>query len=118
MSKWKVTVRHGSNVGREKFDSLDEAIDNARRRVEEIRREGGLPGISAFREHPPDQRVQARIEISGPGFFRSREGGVDVMGDGSAIAYTGAIRKQTIKADSLEEALVELGDALRPGAPG
>ena len=32
---WKVTVRHGSDVGREKFDSLDEAIDDARRRVAE-----------------------------------------------------------------------------------
>ena len=33
---WKVTVRHGSAVGREKFDSLDEALADARRRVEEV----------------------------------------------------------------------------------
>ena len=109
---WKVTVRHGSKVGREKFDSLDAAIDDARRRVEEIGREGGLPAISAFREHPPDQRVEARIEISGPGFFRSREGGIDVMGDGHAIAYTGAIRKETIEADTLEEAFGRLQETL------
>ena len=111
---WKVTIRYGSKVGREKFDSLEEAIDDARRRVEEIRRDGGLPAISAFREHPPDQRVQARIEISGPGFFRSREGGIDVMGDGSAIAYTGAIRKETIGADSLDDALDRLREDLKP----
>ena len=109
---WKVTVRHGSKVGREKFDSLGEAIDDARRRVEEVRRDGGLPAISAFREHPPGQRVEARIEISGPGFFRSREGGIDVMGNGHAIAYTGAVRKETIEADTLDEAFARLQEAL------
>jgi hypothetical protein len=109
---WKVTVRHGSRVGREKFDSLDEAIDEARRRVDEVRREGGLPEITAFRKHTPDQRVQARIEISGPGLIRSPEGGIDVMGDGTAIAYTGAIGKETIEADSLDDAFHRLRDAL------
>jgi hypothetical protein len=103
-----VTVRHGSRVGREKFDSLDEAIDEARRRVDEVRREGGLPTITAFRKHTPGQRVQARIEISGPGLIRSREGGIDVMGDGTAIAFTGAIRKETIDADTLDEAFGRL----------
>jgi hypothetical protein len=110
---WKVTVRHGSNVGREKFATLDEAIDEARRRVDEVRREGGLPTISAFREHTPGQRVQARIEISGPGLIRSREGGIDVMGDGTAIAYTGAIRKETIEADSLGQAFERLRTILQ-----
>jgi hypothetical protein len=109
---WKVTVRHGSSVGREKFDSLDEAIDEARRRVEEIRREGGLPEISVFRTHAPDQRVHARIEISGPGLFRAREGGIDVMGDGTAIPYTGAIRKEQIAAASLDDAFERLKGAL------
>jgi hypothetical protein len=109
---WKVTVRHGSKVGREKFGTLDEAIDYARERIDEVRREGGLPGISAFREHPPDQRVQARIEISGPGLIRSPEGGIDVMGDGHAVAYTGAIRKETIKAGSLDDALHRLQNSL------
>lgn len=112
MSKWKVTVRHGSSVGREKFATLDEAIADARRRVEEIRREGGLPTISVFRQHTPDQRVHARIEISGPGLIRGREGGIDVMGDGHAVAYTGAIRKETIEANSLDEAFEQLKDAL------
>ena len=111
--KWKVTVRHGSKVGREKFHSLDEAIDEARRRVHEIQREGGLPTISAFRKHTSDQRVQARIEISGPGLIRSPEGGIDVMGDGHAVAYTGAVRKETIQADSLDAAFEHLQGALQ-----
>jgi hypothetical protein len=109
---WKVTVRHGSKVGREKFATLDEAIAEARRCVEEIQREGGLPEITAFRKHTPDQRVDARIEISGPGLIRSREGGIDVMGDGHAVAYTGAIRKETIEADTLHEAFQRVRDVL------
>ena len=114
MSSWKVTVRHGAKVGREKFATLDEALAEARRRVDEVQREGGLPEISVFRKHTPDQRVQARIEISGPGLIRSPEGGIDVMGDGHAIPYTGAIRKETIEAGSLDQAFAELREALNP----
>ena len=109
---WKITVRRGSKVGREKFATLDEALADARRRVDEIRREGRLPTISSFRTHTPGQRVQARIEISGPGLIRSPEGGIDVMGDGHTIAYTGAIRKETIEADSVDEAFEGLRSAL------
>jgi hypothetical protein len=109
---WKVTVRHGSSVGREKFGSLDEAIADARRRVEEIQREDRLPHISMLREFTPEQQVQARIEVSGPGLFRAPEGGIDVMGDGKAIAYTGAVRKEKIDADSLDDAFERLREAL------
>ncbi len=105
---WKVTLRHGSSVGREKFATLDEAIDEARRRVEEVEREDRLPPVSMLRDFSPSQQVQARIEISGPGLIRSAEGGIDVMGDGRAIAYTGVIRKQTIEADTLDEAFGRL----------
>jgi hypothetical protein len=112
VSKWKVTVRHGSSVGREKFSSLDEAIDDARRRVDEIRRQDGLPHISFIREFSPDQRVAARIEISGPGLIRAPEAGIDVMGDGAVIAYTGAVRKEPIEADSLDDAFERLAETL------
>jgi hypothetical protein len=99
-------------VGREKFGSLDEAIADARRRVEEIQREDRLPHISMLREFTPEQQVQARIEVSGPGVFRAPEGGIDVMGDGKAIAYTGAVRKEKIDADSLDDAFDRLREAL------
>jgi hypothetical protein len=80
--------------------------------VEEVQRDGGLPAISSFREHPPGQRVEARIEISGPGLLRHPEGGIDVMGDGHAIAYTGAIRKETIDAGTIDAAFERLGETL------
>ena len=103
-----MTIRHGSRVGREKFETLDEAIAEARRRVAEVQREDRLPPVSMLRDFTPEQQVQARIELSGPGLIRAPEGGIDVMGDGSAIAYTGAIRKHRIAADSLDEALDDL----------
>jgi hypothetical protein len=112
VAKWKVTVRHGSSVGREKFDSLDEAIADARRRVEGIQQEDRLPPAKMLREFTPEEQVNARIEISGPGLLRGKEGGIDVMGDGTAIAYTGAIRKEQIDADSLDEAFERLHTAL------
>jgi hypothetical protein len=114
VNKWKVTVRHGSSVGREKYESLDEAIEDVRRRIDEIRQEDRLPPVSMLRDFTPEEQVQARIEISGPGLLRGREGGIDVMGDGHAIAYTGAIRKQTIEANSIDDALERLREALAP----
>ena len=68
----------------------------------------GCPRSAPSATHTPDQRVHARIEISGPGLIRAPEGGIDVMGDGTAIAYTGAIRKEPIEADSLDEAFERL----------
>lgn len=90
----------------------EEALAEARRRVDEIQREDRLPHISMIREFSPAEQVQARIEISGPGLIRGKEGGIDVMGDGHAIAYTGAIRKEPIQASSLDEAFEGLKSAL------
>jgi hypothetical protein len=109
---WKVTVRHGSQVKRERFETLNDALTEARAKVDQVRREGGLPEISAFRDYAPDQRVHARIEISGPGLLRTPEGGLDVMGDGSVISYRGAIRKHPLRASSLEDAFARLREAL------
>jgi hypothetical protein len=109
---WKVTVRHGSQVKRERFETLNDALTEARAKVDQVRREGGLPEISAFRDYAPDQRVHARIEISGPGLLRTPEGGLDVMGDGSVVSYRGAIRKHPLGATSLDEATERLREAL------
>ncbi len=109
---WTLTIRHASAVDREKFDDLDQAIGEARRRLEEIRAEGGLPPINALRDFEPGQRVHARFELDGPGFFRGPKGGLDLMGNGSVVAYTGTIRKEPLEADSLDEAIERLLEAL------
>jgi hypothetical protein len=109
---WKVTVRRGSEVTREKLGSLDEALERARDAADRVRREGRLDTVSAFREYKPGQRVQARIEVSGKGFLRGPEAGIDVMGDGSVVPYRGAISKRTLAADSLDDAIAKLREAL------
>jgi hypothetical protein len=40
------------------------------------------------------------------------------MGDGTVIAYTGAVRKETIDASTLEDALARLREGLAPGHGG
>jgi hypothetical protein len=84
----------------------------ARSAVDEVRREGGLPAISAFRDYTPDRRVHARIEIDGPGILRGKQGGVDVMGDGTVVPYIGSIRKRELGADSLDDAFDRMREAL------
>jgi len=110
---WKVTVRYGPKVSRQRIETLEQAIEETRSAVEGVRREGGLPKLSAFRDYEPGRRVHARIEISGPGLLRGKEAGIDVMGDGTVVPYTGAIRKRELGADSLDDAFERLREALR-----
>jgi hypothetical protein len=109
---WKVTVRHGPEVKRERVETLDQAVEEARGYLDAARREARLGTVSMLRDFTPDVRVQARVEISSPGLLRSREGGIDLMGDGSTIAYRGTVRKRRLDADSLDEALERLREAL------
>ena len=50
-----------------------------------------------LREFDPEEQVAARLEISTRGLFRSRDAGIDVKGDGSVVAYRGAIFKRPIE---------------------
>ena len=109
---WTVTVRNGPKVDRERFDSLEAALADARARAAAVLAEGGLGSVSGFREYTPDQRVQARIEVSARRFLRGPEGGIDVMGDGSLVPYTGAIRKEPLEAGTLDEGIERLRESL------
>lgn len=53
--------------------------------------------MSAFRTYEPDQRVEARLELSGSGLLRRAEAGLDVMGDGALVPYRGAVVKKRIE---------------------
>ncbi len=81
----------------------------AREEVDRTRREGRLGPVQGFREYAPGERVQCRVEVSGKGFLRGPEAGIDVMGDGTLVPYAGSLRKRTLEADTLDEAI----DALR-----
>ena len=97
MAGYQLTVRHGPRVERERLDDLDEAIARMRRRAEEIRADGPLAAVKAFRDYGPEQRVAGRVELSTGGWLRGRDAGVDVMGDGSLVAYAGGMRKEPLE---------------------
>ena len=109
---WRVTVRHASEVKRERAGSLADALAAARAAAAVTLSEGGLGRIESLRDFEPGERVHTRIEISGPGLLRGREGGLDVMGDGRVIPYTGAIRKQPLGGETLDGAIEALREAL------
>jgi hypothetical protein len=98
-SRWKVTVRSGSDVSREGFDDLDEALAAAEKAVDEALADGPLPTVKAFRDYTPDQLVKARIEVAGKGFFSPPVAGVDVHGDGGMLAFSGGVRRKPLEAD-------------------
>lgn len=115
MSAWKLTVRHGSDVAREEFDDLDKAVAEAQRRAEAIRAGGPLEEVSALRDFSPSEQVQARLEISGRGLLRPPTAGVDVRGDGRIVAYSGAVRREEVKARQGQGPFEAVRAALRAG---
>ena len=107
-----MTERHGSEVTKGKFDTLDEALQHARDHVDAVLREGRLGTVSMLREFTPDVRVQARIEISTARFLSGTDAGVDAMVDGTVLAYRGGINREVLGADTLDEAFERLREAL------
>jgi len=96
---YKLTVRHGSRVERERFVELDAALSALREQVESVRAEGPLDEVKALRTFEAGTRVAARVEISTGGWLRGTDAGVDVMGDGSLVAYTGGVGRRELGAD-------------------
>lgn len=109
---WKVTVRRGPEVSRESFDGLEQALAFSRAEADKVRREGRLPTVKAFRDFTPDRRVQARVEVTGPGLLRRPTAGIDVMGDGSLVAFKGAVTKREMANEGLDDAMEKLREAL------
>ena len=113
MSVWKLTVRHGSDVEREGFDRLEAALAELRRRAERVRAEGPLQEVSALRDFAPAERVHARLEISGRGLLRPPTAGIDVRGDGSMVAFTGAMRRRELQPHEDQSVFDAVGEALQ-----
>jgi hypothetical protein len=113
MAAYRLTVRHGPKVERETFETLDDALEALGRHAEGVRREGPLEEFSALRDFEPARRVHARIELSTGGVIRSREVGIDVMGDGALVPYTGVIRKRRLEPPDGETAFDAVRDALQ-----
>ncbi len=94
---YRLTVRQGPNVAKEKFEDLGEAIAVMERRVKDIRSEGPLVAQKMLREFEPEIQVAGRVEISTGGFLRSGvSAGIDVMGDGTLVAYRGGVQREEL----------------------
>lgn len=77
--------------------------------------EGPLDSISMLRQFDPDDRVAARVELTYGGLLRGRTAGVDVMGDGSLVAFAGGMRRRALEprgsADAFDLVMRELASA-------
>jgi hypothetical protein len=97
LSGFRLTIRHGPKVAREKHASLDDAVASMRAHVDRIRAEGGLPEVTMFRTYEPGVRVHARLEISAGGMLRSRDAGVDIMGNGALVPFAGGVFRKPLE---------------------
>ena len=83
------------------------------RRAEAIRAEGPLEDVSMIRDYDAEVQVHARLELSFGGSLRRREAGIDVMGDGRLVPYSGgAIRKKQLPTEGTGTAYEALRDAV------
>jgi hypothetical protein len=91
---YRLTVRQGPRVTREKFEDLDDAIAALERYAKDIRSAGPLESHKMLREFEPEVQVAGRVELSTGGLLRRGEdAGVDVMGDGTFVAFRGGMRR-------------------------
>jgi hypothetical protein len=110
---YRVTVRRGGGVERERLASLEDALDFLAESGRELERTARMKPVDTkvLGRYEPAQQVAARLELSGPSGVR---GGVDVRGDGSAEAYTGRLRRKLVERRGKESPY----DALRRALGG
>ena len=82
------------------------------RHVNELRAEGNLPPVEAFRTYEPSERVRARLEIAAPGRLRRPTAGVDMKGDGHLVPYHGEVFRKPLELGPGETELDAVREAL------
>jgi hypothetical protein len=96
VSRWKLTVRHGSDVDHLGFDDLGEAVAALRARALDIRAEGPVKGVSSLRDFGPEEQVHARLQLRGKGWLHKPVAGIDVRGDGTFMPFRGSVRREEL----------------------
>jgi hypothetical protein len=87
---YRITVRTGPHTAREKAESVDDAIEVVKRHVRGLRHKEPVNALG--RTYEPGQLVAIRIELKGP----NGRAGMDVLGDGGLVAFTGRFRRTVI----------------------
>jgi hypothetical protein len=94
MAGYRIMVRSGAKVRKERAEDLDGALRAIERAGRELEDGASARVVNALtRKFEPVQQVVGRIELAGPGRMRA---GVDVRGDGSAEAFTGRLRRRLV----------------------
>ena len=95
MRSYRITVRNGAKVSRERTADLEAALAEIESRGRELERGAAARPVGGglVRRFEPVQQVVGRIELTGPGRLRA---GVDVRGDGSSEAFTGRVRRTVV----------------------
>ncbi len=107
--RYKLVARLGPEVRKERFATLDEALDALETRIPAVSRRDHAKAFT--REYEPVKQVAGRLELHGPS---GAHGGIDVRGDGSAEAYRGWLRKEVLETEGGESPV----DALRRALEG
>jgi hypothetical protein len=116
--RWKLTVRDGPRVERDRFNSLEAALDALQARVLTISARPPRRAVDVrSREYSPVDQVAARAELSGPERLLPRvRGGIDVRGDGSSEPWTGRASRTVVEQQDDETALGALRRVLTDAA--
>jgi hypothetical protein len=104
---YRLTVRRGPNVEKESRATLAEALDLLEAYTTTATRREAVEFVS--RRYEPGDLVAMRIELKGDGV----RAGLDVHGDGSAVAWTGRIRRAVIEPERGESPLAALRRTLQ-----
>jgi hypothetical protein len=108
VADYRVTVRAGAKVRKQRHEQLDEALAAVERIAGELAEDAHARPAGGFLIRPlaPVEQVVGRIELAGP---RGLRAGVDVRGDGSSEAFTGRVRRAVVEQRGSESPF----DALR-----
>lgn len=96
MARWKLTIRHGSDVDHEHYDDLDAAVAAMRERALTIRSEGPVRRVQSIRDFEPGDQVHARLQLSSGGLLRKSAAGVDIRGDGTFVPFKGGVVREEL----------------------
>jgi hypothetical protein len=113
---WRITVRAGPRVERERRETLPDALELLERRARQAAMRPRMEAVDVpFRRFEPADLVAARFELRGPQRLAPEvRAGVDVRGDGSVVAWTGGRRREAVEPADGEGPFDALRRALAP----
>jgi hypothetical protein len=99
---YRLTVRRGPKIEKDTLETLAEALDVLEAYAGTAARREAVEFVN--RRYEPGDLVALRIELKGDGV----RAGLDVVGDGSAVAWTGRIRRSAIEPERGESPIAAL----------